>query len=451
MLPLVAIGLFATGLLWFLLVLWRFPAQVGLCLLTAAVFIDCLEIVTPIDAGIFIAVDDVASIVLLSAAAIIAIKDRKGVRYVCPPALLLLGLAALNFARGAILFGIKPAGNGVRYLVYLIAPFIGLTVIGPKLQFNFSRATTWLSGLAFLFTAIALCRWAHILPVPDIEFDEDFRQIPRVLPSDYPMVIGQALILAVGLQLSRGVRLSGILKAVLFGAIVLLMQHRSVWSATAMGMAWLVFRSLRSAPLKQWIQFGASAAGVTLVATVLIVASGRTEQLTSMLKANIDETKQQDSTFAWRLDGFAEAIDRTFSGAVDEIVLGPPAGRDLTGIASQASTHIHNRYIDTLAYYGVLGLLLLLAWFWMLASRVVRMEYLAGDRAAADLAGPILQAILLSEFTYFLVYFGNLLHGALLGLLWTACAEVPERRPLGAAVRPPTTVPGFDARSAFDG
>jgi len=441
MLPLVSGGLITAALLWFALLMWRFPAYMGLFVLAAVVLLDSLQIsLGEINAGVTIYQDDLACAALVAGAAIVAFRNRTFPRYLCSPALALLGLAGLNFARGTLLFGLKPAGNGVRGLIFFIVPFLATSVIGPALQLTCSRATSWLYGAAFLFTGVTLCRWAGLFPVPEILLVDEFRQIPRVLGADYPMIIGQALIAVVGSQLSRGVQLSGVLKAFLLGAVVLLLQHRSVWLATAAGLACLVFRSLRYASLRQCMHFAAAAAAAATLASLLVVASGRATQFIAMLTVNIEETTQEDSSFAWRVNGFHEAIDRTFSGGPVEIVVGPPSGRDLTDVASVASTHIHNRYIDTLAYYGVLGLLLLLAWFWTLAARVVRMKTATMDQSRGDMARSILQAILLSEFAYFLGYYGNLLHGAVLGLLWVASYDLSATRPHPAVAPPKASV-----------
>jgi O-antigen ligase len=325
-------------------------------------------------------------------------------------------------------------------MIFLIVPFLAFTILGPALQLTFSRAMVWLCGAALLFSGVAVCRWAGILPMPEELIFDNIRQIPRVLVSDIAMIIGLAMIAIVGSMLSRGVRMTGILTITFFAAVLVGLQHRSVWTATAVGLVWLAVRSLHYASLKRCIQLAVAGSAVAITALLFIVASGNAKQLTSMLEVNIEEATKEDSTFAWRLSGFGEAIDRTFSGGPVDIVLGPPSGRDLTDIASFASTHIHNRYIDTLAYYGVLGLLLLLALLRGLAARVLRIRSSVVEGTAPDLAGLVLQAILLSELTYFLAYFGNLAHGAILGLLWVTSAAVFAPQRLPAAVRPAASV-----------
>jgi hypothetical protein len=435
MIPLISAGFVVVILGWSVLLLWRFPAEVSLFVLAAVVVLKALGIeLVELNLGVTVYQDDLACLAMIAGAAIVAARNRTLPLHLCRPALILLELAGVNFLRGALLFGPRPAGNGVRVLVFFIVPFLALSVVGPALKVTFSRAAAWLCGAACLFTGVSLGRWTGILPVPE-SLLIDFRQIPRVMGAEYPMIIGQALIVIVGLQLSRGVRLFGMLSALLLGAVVLVSQHRSVWIATAVGLVWLTFRSLRYVPAGRIVQFTVATTAVVTIASLYIIASGRTAQVTSMFKVNIEEAEQEDSSLAWRVSGFGEAIDRTFSAGPVQIVFGPPAGRDLTDIASVAARNIHNRYVDTLAYYGLSGLLLLLRWFGLLAARVGRMKSSILDRDTRGMPGLILQAILLAEFIYFMAYSGNLLHGAVLGLLWVTSAHVTAPQALRSASR----------------
>ena len=116
----------------------------------------------------------------------------------------------------------------------------------------------------------------------------------------------------------------------LFSALVFALQHRSVWSATAAGLVWLAIWSPRL-PRGEWLKF--TVLGLWLGAAVVIsplVASGPYERVVRLLNSNIQEVNQEDSTWAWRMEGYLEAIQRIFSNGAVEAVLGPPSGRDLT-------------------------------------------------------------------------------------------------------------------------
>src|SRR5689334_5447385 len=112
MIPIVSIGLVATGVLWFALLLWRFPAQIALLTLAVIALLDSMQLsVVEINAGVSIYQDDIGCLVLVIAAWIISRRNGKLRSMLCTPVLILLGLSILNFLRGVLSFGPRPAGN----------------------------------------------------------------------------------------------------------------------------------------------------------------------------------------------------------------------------------------------------------------------------------------------------------------------------------------------------
>jgi O-antigen ligase len=209
-----------------------------------------------------------------------------------------------------------------------------------------------------------------VLPTPEV-FTGDFRTIVRVLTSSYAMVMALAFIAVLANQIIRGLQATGLLTAGIFGLFVLALQHRSVWTASVVGVAWLAFRTFRLAN-RRWIQVSLVAVPVIALGIAFLFVSGRADNVISLAKANIEETRQSNSTWAWRVDGFSEATDRALSNGLLDLAVGPPAGRDLTDVATEASIHIHDQYIATFAYYGVAGLLVFVVWMGMLARHIGR-------------------------------------------------------------------------------
>src|SRR5262249_16786418 len=153
---------------------------------------------------------------------------------------------------------------------------------------------------------------------------------------------------------------------------------------------------------RRWLQLaGAALIGLTMMA-ITLSATGGMDRVISLVTANIDETQQQDSTWSWRVNGFVEATERLFSADTFEMLVCPPSGRNETS-ASVASVHIHNRYIATLAYYGILGCAVLLIWLFVVARKIggwVRPNRRTNPEVRAGSA--FLQALLLSQLTYFI-------------------------------------------------
>lgn len=94
-----------------------------------------------------------------------------------------------------------------------------------------------------------------------------------------------------------------------------------------------------------------------------------------------------------------------------------------------ASVYIHSRYVETLARYGVLGGLLLLIWLVAVARKVgggwVRAR--SWESRPMSVETTFLQALLLSQLTYFVAYSGGLIPGGVIGLIWLAATADTER------------------------
>src|SRR5205823_262374 len=107
--------------------------------------------------------------------------------------------------------------------------------------------------------------------------------------ADYALIIGQALIALLGLELMRGMRTAGLMIAGAFAGVVFSLQHRSVWTATAAGLVWLALRSPRLAR-REWLKFSCL---VLLLASALtlapLVASGPVEKALKLVHSNVEE------------------------------------------------------------------------------------------------------------------------------------------------------------------
>ena len=404
-----------------LLVIWHRPGWVVFAAISSAVIVDCFEANAGVDLGVNVYFGDVACLVLLLAGSVLLIRYRKSIPRDAMPCLFLLALIAVSLFRGVSAFGLKPAGNSVRNLFTFATPALAIMLLRPILRLDACRLARWFGWAGFCFCAVALLRWAGALPMP-VSLQGDLREVVRTLPADYAIVIGQAFIGAVYLLIAE--RRSGWwwwAGAGMFGAVTLALQHRSVWAAVAAGAAWLAFRTGRLSP-QRWLALGATAGvalGFVMITNPVILQSVR-----EFVVADLNEAQGESSTWAWRVQGYNEATDRVLAAKAVDMLIGPPAGWSANSEGSFASIHIHSRYVDTLAYYGVFGVSALLVWFLVLfqrsrrrARRPSKMQPLSRSSTA------LLQALLISELVYLVPYFGGILQGAVLGLLWIAATQ----------------------------
>src|SRR5439155_24891525 len=106
---------------------WRYPIAIALVAVAAPIGLHCLQLGKDgIEVGVNVYIDDIACLLLLCAGAAVVLRKQRLPDGGSWPVFTLFALAAVNLARGAAEFGLKPAGNGVRNLIYLIVPSIAL-------------------------------------------------------------------------------------------------------------------------------------------------------------------------------------------------------------------------------------------------------------------------------------------------------------------------------------
>jgi len=268
------------------------------------------------------------------------------------------------------------------------------------------------------------------------EVESDFREVVRTLNAGDALVIGQSLLAIIYLQFFHGVRMWRTSLAAILAVVTIALQHRSVWVSTFVGLVWLAASCLRSSQ-RRWLQLaGTTFIGIT-VTVITLSATGGMDRVISLITANFEETQQQDSTWSWRVNGFAEATERLFSSNTFEMLVGPPSGRDLESSASFASIHIHNLYIATLAFYGLFGGILLAVWLFAVVRRVgpwVRVNHGNSPKMRAGTA--FLQAVLLSQLTYSFAYTSGIDQGSITALIWLAATSQSETGKVCALSRP---------------
>jgi hypothetical protein len=241
------------------------------------------------------------------------------------------------------------------------------------------------------------------------------------------LILCQALLGAFCLWLARGFkRWWAAALAVGFVVEILFLQDRSVWAATIVGLVWFAVRTVGSSH-KLWL--GVTIGTLFALVFLIAVVPGVGNTVGNLIGANLQEVEGSRSTWAWRTKGFEEAIDRTFSGSTAEMLIGPPAGRNLGSGASFASVIIHDRYVDTLAYYGIVGEILLVVWLLLVARSLGPWGPLRHQQDREYEAGrAFLQALLLSTLTFFVPYSGGLPLGTAIGLMWAVAMKGPAKR-----------------------
>ena len=405
--------LFVAGSLLFMWA-WHRPGWIIFVTITISAVLELLQVgVDGMHLGIFgvnLLVGDAATIFLLGTSLLLLYQYHTSFPRDTLPCLALLALLTLSFGRGLSTFAHQAAEDGVRDQLIFATPALAIMLARPAFQLDTIRLARWFSWAGFCLAAIALFRWAGLLPIP-VELNDSLREVVRSLPSNYAVIVGQAFIAAIYLQLVERRSAWWWAGAGVLGMLTFALQHRSVWVATAGGLAWLVLRTARLWS-SRWQGF-AAVAGVILCVIMVAAPMGLLEPMRKMATTNVQEVQSKNSTWAWRVDGYKEATTRLLSSGPVDMLIGPPSGWEEYTTASFAATHIHSKYVETLAYSGIVGFICLILWFWMLAKRV-------SLTTSAHYGTAFLEALLISELLYLVPYFGGVLQGTTLGLIWVA-------------------------------
>ena len=312
----------------------------------------------------------------------------------------LLLLLAVAVARGLLVFGAEETGNAVRGYVQFFAATLFFSAVPWKS--DIMRALYWCWGIAAGVTlGVALTFWLG-------NGFGDFALEERALTSGPALVLAQATVMAVASD--RSAVLSRFLAPVgLFS--LLLIQQRTVWLVVAVSLgaiAALRFGSdagVRRARL-------VIAAGVAALA--LLVIAGPTGLSRSLDRA-VNEPMGQESTLAWRLDGWQLLVTRRADVPVFDLLAGDPAGTGFERRMGNTVTEVspHNYYVAVLNSFGVIGLAVFVLGYLGIIKRLTRLHRRAGAEAN-DAA--VLLVLVLGQLTYFLGYGTSIEQGVFTGL-----------------------------------
>ncbi|MFD5948324.1 O-antigen ligase family protein [Streptomyces collinus] len=382
---------------------------------------------------------------LLAACAVLVAGARLLRRGVPPRAELLLVLAVMcligwSLQRGVGAFGLTSAANDAR--VYFWQFFASaLYVATAPLHPGRARAVVrlWLVSAA-AYAALSLAGWLDtgLHSVVDVGTLSGDVYDPRPVPARSALVLAQSVVLLLcswggnssasartaqygpgGDRRGRRGRPDGsrwkILPALLCLVFVVLLQHRTVW-ATALVMAVVWWALVPSRAGQRLVS--AAAALVSLCVVTLTFAAGMFGGVGSVLADSFAETQDEDSTFAWRVHGWQELMDGPKTLA--EWLFGSPFGsgydRWVGGVVISVSPHDY--YLHLVLRLGVVGLLTLLAAYFLVWRR------LGGDGNGT----PVLRLMVVSHLVLFVSYSPFPEQGVLLGLcLWQLRADAAGR------------------------
>jgi O-antigen ligase len=370
-LPLAALcGVALPFLLWFTYNRITF----GLVIVLATFFMEVVYVEYPgYWVGIYLYPGDLV-FTFLGAVAVARVVFAKDVPGRSPFWLLFGAVIALSFVLGLQQFG-KAAGTDFRNYFYVWTTVLYFS----SFQLDEARVTqiikTW-----FFFTALLLglasLRWVAEylnLPIASSWRGTGLGAEYRVLPSNAALFfVDSFLILTYILTTRAAKRWVWLSVPVLLAAIVVL-QHRSVWIATAAGLL-AMYVAFPGRVRKQLAQYSVAAAFLLGAPAVVLTAYGKLDTLMNTVSTSVASAADLErGTAGGRIYGWKQLL---LQMEPKDYVIGKPFGSgyeryEFPNVRWKATWDPHNFYLQTLLRGGLVGLGLLLAIYFFTMRRLL--------------------------------------------------------------------------------
>ena len=373
---------------------------------------------------------------LVAVAAIARVLRAPSIRG-APAALLALGaVVVLSLVRGAAVYGLQAAVNDGRTFVYVVFGALYFALAEPTAELRERVGRVWFATAVALLGVVAV-RWLALvagLPLEGVLVRPAEAGAIRVIDNQDTLILAVALLGSVPLW-SRGALTPFERRAVVaLVPVVILLNHRTIWIATVVGVVVLANRNP---------QLGRTL--VTAIGIVALLGGVAIAALQNVEESPLPQAPTSLRTFLWRYEGWRALVVDGDHDPVS-IVLGQPFGggyaREVFGYRVDVAPH--NFYLQTYLRSGLLGLAAL---GWLLGSTVAALRRAPPEppqtwSREALLVGVVLEAVFLTTWA------PNLVHGILIGLA-AAAAAAPggaalvefagpvrvERRPVPEVVR----------------
>jgi hypothetical protein len=404
-------------------------------LLLAVYVADTLWVGLPaIPLGLHIYAQDALFVFLIIAASLRYVLGMAHIERSRLAVLTLFLLVLFSLGRGIVDYGPTQAGVECRGFFWLFAGIVYFSSFQYSEKRLAEMIRLWQKAACALI-AIAIFRWIatglHMSVAAS--WAEPDAPAMRVLDAANAMFLCVAFFFSMALKASRkGSRWQQNLYYVIGPALILL-QHRTVWVVTALGMAWM-FRSHARIMRKSLIAFGVTAgAGAALVVSVF----GLDRVIDSL-----QQSATSSGSLIWRVAGWYQLV---FLRAADawHLLFGDPFGAGFERVIATVQIDVtpHNFYIETYLRLGIVGLCVLL-WFLGSQLRACRKLTLHVTPSSAYVNPRIWRLFLLFQMIFSLTYNPGyeqcMMFGMIVGIsaLSSTTAELANGRMLSKPMLP---------------
>lgn len=309
-----------------------------------------------------------------------------------------------SLIQGAVDFGGR-AAREFRPFIEFFGPALYFSTVQPSPALLERLGRLWLGAVSAL-VLLATVRWVAIVTAFDLgmfaptHVSANFAL--RVLDGRESFTVGQAFILALPAAVYRPWSRPLRVLVIVLGIAVILLNRRTVWVATLIGLVLLVARG----PILRRI-------GARPLIVIAVVAGAVLTTLPQSTEAGapVAESAVDAGTFWGRVEGFQYLLSEGPDGT-DWLIgtpLGPGFERRQGG--REVDSIPHSLYIFTLLRTGAVGLLILLALYAVVLTRVRKWP------PSGILMSPwAVFALLIMQLVFFVTWIAPIEQGLILGL-----------------------------------
>ncbi|MGH3666005.1 MAG: O-antigen ligase family protein [Egibacteraceae bacterium] len=317
-------------------------------------------------------------------------------------------LVLLSVMRGVGPNGVDAAVREARNFLYFFGGALYFSTVDPTEQLR-EAVGRWWTIAAMGLAAIVLVRWgalaAGLPPVGVLTRSVEAGGI-RVIDNRNTLVIVEAMMMIIPLWLGGTAQRWERSLLIGFLPILILLQHRTIWIVTIVGIVLIVFRG-RTVGNK-------ALAAIVGAAVVIGIGVLATLPEPGAEDAGVVERSPSDSgTLEWRYQSWVNLVFSDWEAA--SLAAGRPFGgayeRQVNGY--KVSTVPHNFYVETLLRIGVVGLVLMAALYAYALRRMHRGRH--GNQQQL-LSSETLFVILVLQLVYITFWTPDVEQGVLLGL-----------------------------------
>lgn len=357
---------------------------------------------------------------------------------------LLLVLVGANAIRGIRQFPSQQVLNELRPWLYLIATVLFSSLL-PRVRVSrrllvggLAAYTTWLVCVAVVGFAATGVR-----TVTEHAYADGRLVDARPVAASGGLVLAEVLLLAAGARPYFRRAWCWWSTLATLGLMVVLLQHRTVWVATILAIAYLAADAVRRGGRGRRIAIPALAAGALVTFVVAVTGALRN----TAIAASTDNALGRNNTLSWRILGWQELLGEQRN--LSDQLLGEPFGRGFERVVDGVTLTVsaHSEYVATVLRLGLIGLLAI--------GYVLIVAWRSADAVGDSLHIPprFLRAVLVLLILYGATYSWDPVQGVVLGLFVGFMAPRPDggtapsnRARTPSSSRVSTAVPSIPAR-----